>query len=135
MTGGAMGNFVETSYNGKILTMEDMRNTRQVWAFNGVANLADAPLFSARRGESIVIEAANRTAFPHSVHVHGHHFRVIESGQGGDGKPGPWRDTVLINPDQTMLVAFVADNPGKWLLHCHMLEHAAAGMNTWFEVL
>jgi FtsP/CotA-like multicopper oxidase with cupredoxin domain len=28
----------------------------------------------------------------------------------------------------------VADNPGKWLFHCHMLEHAAAGMNTWFQV-
>ncbi|WP_338018609.1 multicopper oxidase domain-containing protein [Oricola indica] len=33
-----------------------------------------------------------------------------------------------------MSVSLVADNPGKWLYHCHMLEHAAAGMNTWFEV-
>ncbi|VAX07178.1 Multicopper oxidase, partial [hydrothermal vent metagenome] len=32
-------------------------------------------------------------------------------------------------------IAFVADNPGKWLFHCHMLEHAAAGMSSWFEVV
>ena len=37
-------------------------------------------------------------------------------------------------PDETIEIAFVADNPGKWLLHCHMLEHAAGGMMTWFDV-
>ncbi|MEF2549182.1 multicopper oxidase domain-containing protein [Aurantimonas sp. E1-2-R+4] len=31
-------------------------------------------------------------------------------------------------------VALEASNPGKWLLHCHMLEHQVAGMKTWFEV-
>lgn len=40
----------------------------------------------------------------------------------------------MIGSTQTTQIAFVADNPGKWLLHCHMLEHAAAGMTTWFEV-
>ena len=33
---------------------------------------------------------------------------------------------------ETIEIAFVADNPGKWLLHCHMLEHSASGMMTWF---
>ena len=28
----------------------------------------------------------------------------------------------------------VADNPGKWLFHCHMLEHHMAGMGTWISV-
>ena len=41
----------------------------------------------------------------------------------------------VIDGDETVEIAFVADNPGKWLLHCHMLEHAAAGMQTWFEVI
>ena len=31
-------------------------------------------------------------------------------------------------------IAFVADNPGKWMIHCHMIEHMAAGMAAWFEV-
>ena len=46
-----------------------------------------------------------------------------------------WRDTVLVNRGEAVKVAFVADNPGKWMLHCHMLEHQAGGMSTWFEVV
>jgi FtsP/CotA-like multicopper oxidase with cupredoxin domain len=37
-------------------------------------------------------------------------------------------------PDEPVEIAFVADNPGRWLLHCHMLDHQASGMLTWFEV-
>lgn len=44
------------------------------------------------------------------------------------------RDTLLIGANETREIAFVADNPGKWLFHCHMLEHAASGMTTWLEV-
>lgn len=134
MTGGAMGGAVDIVYQGKRLEAGDHRKTGQMWAFNGIANLADEPMFSAERGETIIIETTNNTAFMHAMHLHGHHFRVIERGGStiDDGKP--WRDTFLVGPDQTTTIAFVADNPGKWLLHCHMLEHAAAGMNTWFEV-
>jgi FtsP/CotA-like multicopper oxidase with cupredoxin domain len=41
---------------------------------------------------------------------------------------------VLLEPQKTAKIAFVADNPGKWMIHCHMLEHQAAGMTTWFRV-
>lgn len=134
MAGGAMGGFVDIVYKGKKLEGEDFRKTGQMWAFNGVANLADEPLFRVERGETIVVETTNNTAFAHAMHVHGHHFRVIERAGAtvDDGKA--WRDTFLVGPQQTTRIAFVADNPGKWLLHCHMLEHAAGGMNTWFEV-
>lgn len=47
----------------------------------------------------------------------------------------PWRDTELAMPGEAVSCAFVADNPGKWLLHCHMLEHSVSGMLTWFEVV
>ena len=134
MTGGAMGQFVDTKYKGKVLGREDFRTTKQVWAFNGVANLAGDPFFAVTRGETIILEVVNRTAFPHAMHVHGHHFRIIEREGSQVDEGRPWRDTFLIGPEQTTRIAFVADNPGKWLLHCHMLEHAAAGMNTWFEV-
>jgi FtsP/CotA-like multicopper oxidase with cupredoxin domain len=134
MTGGAMGRIGETVFNGKILSGQDFQRTGQLWAFNGVANLADDPFFAVQRGETVVLNVINDTAFPHAMHVHGHHFRVIERQDAtiDDGKP--WRDTFLIGPDQSVKIAFVADNPGKWLFHCHMLEHAAAGMNTWFSV-
>ncbi len=134
MTGGAMGGNFEIVYKGKRLSGQEFRDTGQVWAFNGIANLAEAPLLLARRGETVVIETVNDTAFPHAMHVHGHHFRILDRSGSSADDGNPWRDTFLVGPGQTTRIVFVADNPGKWLLHCHMLEHAAAGMNTWFQV-
>ncbi|WP_422370827.1 multicopper oxidase family protein [Hoeflea sp.] len=134
MTGGAMGGMGDIVYQGRRLKGSEMMTARQAWAFNGVANLAGEPLFAASAGETIVLETVNRTAWVHAMHVHGHHFRVLSRSGSTVDEGRPWRDTFLIGPDQTTEIAFVADNPGKWLLHCHMLEHAAAGMNTWFTV-
>ena len=132
MTGGAMGGgFGEMTHKGKPLTHDQIRQTGQVWAFNTVANIAEEPLMTAKRGETIIVEMKNDTAFPHAMHVHGHHFFVLNE----QNTAGDFRDTVLIHRNDTVRIAFVADNPGKWLLHCHMLEHAAAGMNTWFQVI
>ena len=135
MSGGAMGGDGDILYKGKKLEGREFRTTGQVWAFNGVANLADDPFFQVKRGETVSIDVFNDTAFMHAMHVHGHHFRIIkrEGSLIDEGKP--WRDTFMVGPTQTTTISFVADNPGKWLFHCHMLEHAAAGMNTWFEVV
>ncbi|MBN8957590.1 MAG: multicopper oxidase domain-containing protein, partial [Rhizobiales bacterium] len=51
-----------------------------------------------------------------------------------DGWKPFWLDTVLVAPEQTVRIAFVAENPGKWMLHCHRLEHSEFGMAAWFEV-
>jgi FtsP/CotA-like multicopper oxidase with cupredoxin domain len=61
------------------------------------------------------------------MHMHGHHFV-------DDRSPGIWRDTTLFARGEKGAMQFVADNPGKWLVHCHMAEHMAGGMVTWFEV-
>ncbi|WP_417434325.1 multicopper oxidase domain-containing protein [Hoeflea sp.] len=126
---------IDITYKGRKLKGDDIRTTRQAWAFNGVANLAEEPFFDARQGETILLETVNRTAWVHAMHVHGHHFQILNRSGSVVDEGKPWRDTFLIGPDQTTEIAFVADNPGKWLFHCHMLEHAAAGMNTWFEVV
>jgi FtsP/CotA-like multicopper oxidase with cupredoxin domain len=39
-----------------------------------------------------------------------------------------WRDTVLVWPRERVRLAFVADNPGLWMIHCHIPEHQEAGM-------
>ncbi|MDP4034064.1 MAG: multicopper oxidase domain-containing protein [Pseudorhodobacter sp.] len=39
-----------------------------------------------------------------------------------------------MRPEQTTEIASVANYPGKWFCHCYMLEHATAGMTTWFTV-
>lgn len=134
MAGGAMGGFVDIVFNGKKLEGEAYKTTGQSWAFNGVANLAKDPFFDVAQGETVIVETINSTGWVHAMHVHGHHFKIL-SRSGADVDEGDiWRDTFLIGPEQTTKIAFVADNKGKWLFHCHMLEHAAAGMNTWFNV-
>ena len=104
------------------------------WAIGGRTGDAHSgpPLFSVKRGRTVMLTMKNDTRFPHGMHVHGHHFRVLDALDDG-WKPW-WNDTVLILADRTARIAFVADNPGKWMLHCHMLEHQDAGMATWFEV-
>ena len=134
MEGGAMGRTGHLTYKGKPISREIMMTTKHVWGFNGAMEFPEKPFFSVKRGETVVIETVNQTAFPHAMHTHGHHFQVIERSDS-IATETPWRDTFLIGADQTTKIAFVADNPGKWLYHCHMLEHAAAGMTTWFEVV
>jgi len=63
----------------------------------------------------------------------GNRVAVVERNGRPTGSEA-WRDTVLIDRQESAKIAFVADNPGKWMVHCHMLEHQAAGMATWFNV-
>ena len=63
------------------------------------------------------------------MHFHGHSFLVVTR----NGSPVPhrqWADTVLLAPKETADVAFVADNPGDWMLHCHVIDHQTAGLMT-----
>jgi FtsP/CotA-like multicopper oxidase with cupredoxin domain len=133
MEGGAMGNLAQASYQGETLPIRELVRRGQVWSFNGVAGMTEAPLFSARRGRTVTVDMNNDTRWPHAMHFHGHHVKVLERGGRPTGSDA-WRDTVLVQPLERVKVAFVADNPGKWMIHCHMLEHQAAGMATWFNV-
>ena len=130
MDGGAMGRMRTAMLGGRMLGVRDLAERGKVWAFNGLAEMPDAPLLAAGLGETVRITMVNDTSWPHAMHLHGHHFRAIAP----DGSAGPLRDTLLMNRGETVDVAFVADNPGDWLLHCHMPEHSVAGMKTWFRV-
>ncbi|SFP26285.1 multicopper oxidase family protein [Tranquillimonas alkanivorans] len=130
LEGGAMRGLQSASYEGRRLDWRALVQSGQFWAMGGVAGMPDAPLVEAARGETIRIPMENRTMFPHAMHLHGHHFREI----GPDGQAGPLRDTTLIQPGETREIAFVADNPGDWMLHCHMLSHQMSGMGTWIRV-
>jgi len=133
MTGGAMGAMRQAIVGGKMLGWRQLVEAKKVWAFNGVAGDLDKPLIRVKKGKTVRIDMVNDTAFPHAMHLHGHHFSVMAR----NDKPVSqrvWRDTELVYPDEKLSIAFLADNPGKWLLHCHMIEHQAAGMVTWLEV-
>ena len=101
-----------------------------IWSFNGVSDLPEEPWLKVDRGTAVQISLVNDTSFPHGIHLHGQHFFEIAD----DGSLGPLRDTSLVNARESRDILCVFDNPGKWLLHCHMLGHSATGMKTWVEV-
>ncbi len=100
-----------------------------VWTVNGksATEHLHEPLYTLQRDRSYVFALHNRTAFHHPVHLHGHSFRVL-SRNGQPTRYREWRDTVLTAPREVVEIAFVADNPGDWMIHCHILEHQAGGM-------
>ena len=109
------------------------------WAINGKSMTDDGgadmpPLITLKRGQSCVLALKNETAWWHPMHLHGLAFRVVAR----NGRPTPrreWQDTVLVRPWSSADIAFVADNPGNWMFHCHILEHQAAGMMATLRVL
>lgn len=130
LEGGAMRGLPEEAvWKGERHAARKLIEGGQFWLFNGVAGMPDTPMVEASLGETIRIPITNRTAFPHAMHLHGMHFReLLDSG------PGPWRDTLLVGPDETREIAFVADNPGDWMFHCHMAAHQMSGMMNWIRV-
>ena len=131
MEGGAMGGMRGAMMGGRMSSMRDMMQAGNFWAFNGaVGGMDGPPLAELSLGETVRLKITNDTSFPHAMHLHGMHFYEIER----DGSLGAFRDTTLLDRGEVRDIAFVADNPGKWLLHCHMLSHAAAGMMAWVNV-
>ena len=110
--------------------MGGMHEGSDIWSLNGQSHLPDAPWQRFARGDTARITIVKETAFPHGMHLHGHHFYELEE----DGSLGAIRDTTLLMRQQSRDILCVFDNPGKWLFHCHMLGHQAAGMKTWVEV-
>ena len=97
------------------------------WGINGRRYGEDTPLM-VRAGERVELVMRNRTLMSHPMHLHGHHFQVVAIGERRF--PGALRDTVLVPAQGSVTVAFDADNPGHWALHCHNEYHMAAGMMT-----
>jgi len=128
--GGAMGGLRSADVAGKETDLRTMvREHDLAWAINGVASphgqharLLDLPL-----GTHVIMAMRNDSAWDHPIHLHGHSFRVVR--RNGEPPVQPlWRDTVLLRPEEEVEIAFVADNPGEWMFHCHILDHQRGGM-------
>lgn len=90
------------------------------------------PLAVLERGRSYVFELENKSSFMHPIHIHGHTFSFLRSSK--QRRPAHHTDTLLLLPQEKAEVAFVADNPGAWMLHCHVIEHQESGMMGYFRV-
>lgn len=96
--------------------------------FNGQYSPHVTPI-RVREGELIRLHIVNQTGEAHPIHIHGHVFSILaKNGRPLSGSP-VHVDAVLVGPNETWDVAFKADNPGIWMLHCHILGHAAHGMS------
>jgi FtsP/CotA-like multicopper oxidase with cupredoxin domain len=101
------------------------------WPINGVVFDVAHPAgqkaqVQVKKGQRVALKFINETGMSHPMHLHGHSFQVIEI--NGNGIDGALRDTILVPPKTSVTVAFDANNPGTWYLHCHVLWHLAAGM-------
>ena len=99
---------------------------------NGKTHNEDKPL---NVGELQVWEVSNTSLMDHPFHLHGFFFQVIEE-NGKAPEELAWKDTYNLRPRSTIKIAWIPDNrPGRWMYHCHILEHHEAGMMAHFEVI
>lgn len=125
LTGGALRN----ADGSMTMPPADARN----WRINGkTGDVAGDPHFRAGIGKPVVLALINRTQWFQALHLHGHCVRRLHALD--DGWEPYWLDTIGIAPGQTVRIAFIADNPGKWLIGSSVLERLDAGLFTWFEV-
>lgn len=86
-----------------------------------------------KTGEFVRLRFNNKSPRLHPMHIHGQFFKVLAR----DGEPvieNYWRDTVLVGPKQTIDIGMIPLDNGIWVNHCHILEHAEAGMMNSIEV-
>ena len=97
------------------------------WSVNGRL-FPDVPMYVVDEGDVVRMTISNSSGEAHPMHLHGHHAVVLSR----DGEPAtgsPWVvDSLDVAHDETYEIAFVADNPGLWMDHCHNLPHAAEGL-------
>ena len=97
------------------------------WSINGHL-YPDVPMFVVAEGDVVRMTISNHSGDTHPMHLHGHHAVVLSrNGTRATGSPW-WADSIDVESGQSYEIAFVADNPGIWMDHCHNLPHAAQGL-------
>ncbi len=107
------------------------------WTIDGVAfaghDHAMAPALTLERDRFYHLRFSNTSPRIHPIHLHGMFFRLLARNGAPSGETW-FRDTVLIHPREQIDIGLVPTDPGTWMMHCHILEHAEAGMMTTIAV-
>jgi FtsP/CotA-like multicopper oxidase with cupredoxin domain len=110
------------------------------WTINGEAfaghehaHAHGKPMLTLKRGDWVRLRFVNVSHRLHPIHLHGMFFRLLARNDVPVDEPF-FRDTVLMHAQETIDIGLVPLDAGKWMMHCHILEHAEAGMMTVFEV-
>ena len=97
------------------------------WTING-GIFPDVPMYMVEEGDVVVFRIANHSGDTHPMHLHGHHAVVLtRDGEPATGSPW-WVDSLEVGVGESYEIAFLADNPGLWMDHCHNLPHAVEGL-------
>jgi FtsP/CotA-like multicopper oxidase with cupredoxin domain len=97
------------------------------WTINGRL-FPDVPMYVVAEGDVVQMHIANHSGAVHPMHLHGHHAVVLSrNGVRSTGSPW-WIDSLNVNSGESYDIAFIADNPGIWMDHCHNLPHATQGL-------
>jgi FtsP/CotA-like multicopper oxidase with cupredoxin domain len=97
------------------------------WSINGHL-FPDVPMYVVDEGDVVVMKIDNHSGDVHPMHLHGHHALVLSrDGEKATGSPW-WVDSLNVRDGERFEIAFVADNPGVWMDHCHNLKHAVQGL-------
>jgi FtsP/CotA-like multicopper oxidase with cupredoxin domain len=110
------------------------------WQINGQAwDIADKscyerPIATLQRGRSYILELRNLSQYQHPIHLHGMTFKVLGSNRRRIAEPW-FTDTYLLGKNEAARVALVADNPGVWMFHCHVIDHMETGLMAAIEVV
>jgi FtsP/CotA-like multicopper oxidase with cupredoxin domain len=92
------------------------------------ASWPDVPMVHVTGGAPTTFEVHNASEMHHPFHIHGNRFQIVAlDGAPWPGPPG-WKDTWDVPPESTVTLVSLLDNPGEWMYHCHILEHAEDGM-------
>jgi len=97
------------------------------WSINGHL-FPDVPMFVVEEGDVVRMHVENHSRAVHPMHLHGHHAVVVaRDGVKASGSPW-WVDSLDVASGHSYDIAFLADNPGIWMDHCHNLPHASQGL-------
>jgi FtsP/CotA-like multicopper oxidase with cupredoxin domain len=97
------------------------------WTVNGHM-YPDVPMFVVAEGDVVRMRVSNNSGEVHPMHLHGHHAVVLSrNGVRATGSPW-WVDSLNVGNGESYEIAFVANNPGIWMDHCHNLPHARQGL-------
>lgn len=135
--GGARGQLKQARVGRESLSAEQMLDRYNMnWTINGVASREHqhAPFIRVSCNDSVLLRMRNDTQWQHPIHLHGFHFKVLTV-DGQAPRVTTHRDTIMMEPRSRAEIAFVADSPGIWMFHCHILQHQAGGMMAAIEVI
>jgi len=111
------------------LTIRQRPDGSMEMGINGVPH-DKAPPLVAHVGDTEVWTVRNDTSFAHPFHLHGFFFQVLDPARVPE-----WKDTAEVPAKTTLRLAVHFDRPGLWMFHCHILDHADAGMMGQIRVL